>query len=100
MLSGVGPKDHLAEHGIETVIDSPGVGQNLADHPLVNILWAAKPEVELRRFVPNAQILVRYTAEGSPLENDMIVYLLSAMGMRATWAAGTRTSWGWAPTSA
>ena len=36
----------------------------------------------MRRFVPNAQILVRYTAEGSPLENDMIVYLLAAMGMR------------------
>ena len=82
MLSGVGPGDHLAAHGIETLIDAPGVGQNLSDHPLVNILWAAKPEVELRRFVPNAQILVRYTAEGSPLENDMIVYLLAAMGMR------------------
>ena len=75
MLSGVGPDDHLRGHGIQTVIDSPGVGKNLADHPLLNILWATKPEVELRRFVANAQLLVRYTAEGSPLENDMIVYL-------------------------
>ena len=80
MLSGVGPSDHLKEHGIETVIDSPGVGQNLADHPLLQILWATKPEVELERFVPNAQLLVRYTAEGSPLENDMIVYLSAASG--------------------
>ena len=37
MLSGVGPGDHLGEHGIETVVDSPGVGQNLADHPLISI---------------------------------------------------------------
>ena len=81
MLSGVGPADHLGEHGIETVIDSPGVGQNLADHPFLNILWATKPEVELERFLPNAQLLVRYTAEGSPLENDMIVYLSAASGM-------------------
>ena len=80
MLSGVGPSDHLAEYGIETVIDSPGVGQNLADHPLISILWATKPDVELQRFVPNGQLLVRYTAEGSPLENDMIVYLSAGAG--------------------
>ena len=87
MLSGIGPSDHLREHGIQTIIDSPGVGQNLADHPLINILWATKPEVELRRFVPNAQLLVRYTAEGSPLENDMIVYLSAASG-KTPWMGG------------
>ena len=80
MLSGVGPGDHLGEHGIETVVDSPGVGQNLADHPLLTILWATKPEVELRLFVPNSQLLVRYTAEGSSLKNDMIVYPSAAAG--------------------
>ncbi|MEP4892492.1 MAG: GMC oxidoreductase, partial [Aliiglaciecola sp.] len=32
MLSGIGPKGHLAEHGIETLVDLPGVGQNLQDH--------------------------------------------------------------------
>lgn len=32
MLSGVGPADHLAEHGIAVQADSPGVGQNLQDH--------------------------------------------------------------------
>lgn len=32
MLSGVGPKEHLAEHRIPLVHDLPGVGQNLMDH--------------------------------------------------------------------
>lgn len=32
MCSGVGPADHLADHGIEVVADRPGVGQNLQDH--------------------------------------------------------------------
>ncbi|WP_226008258.1 GMC family oxidoreductase [Natrinema salinisoli] len=32
MLSGVGPADHLAEHGIEVQTDLPGVGRNLQDH--------------------------------------------------------------------
>ncbi|MDI5983848.1 choline dehydrogenase [Halomonas sp. M4R5S39] len=32
MLSGIGPADHLREHGIEVVHDLPGVGENLQDH--------------------------------------------------------------------
>jgi choline dehydrogenase len=31
-LSGVGPADWLAEHGIAVVRDTPGVGRNLQDH--------------------------------------------------------------------
>ena len=37
MLSGIGPADHLSEHGVRCVIDLPGVGQNLIDHPEVPI---------------------------------------------------------------
>ncbi len=33
MVSGVGPADHLREHGIPVVHDAPGVGQNLQEHP-------------------------------------------------------------------
>lgn len=33
MLSGIGPVDHLRAHGIAPVLDLPGVGQNLHDHP-------------------------------------------------------------------
>lgn len=35
MLSGIGPADHLCEHGLTVHLDSPGVGQNLIDHPEV-----------------------------------------------------------------
>lgn len=37
MLSGLGPADHLAEHGIDCLVDLPGVGANLIDHPEVPI---------------------------------------------------------------
>ncbi len=37
MLSGIGPAQHLREHGIGCVVDLPGVGQNLVDHPEVPI---------------------------------------------------------------
>jgi choline dehydrogenase-like flavoprotein len=33
MLSGVGPADDLAAMGIDVLIDAPGVGRNLVDHP-------------------------------------------------------------------
>lgn len=32
LLSGIGPRDELAAHGIEVVHELPGVGQNLQDH--------------------------------------------------------------------
>ncbi|KRA32858.1 hypothetical protein ASD81_13460 [Nocardioides sp. Root614] len=39
MLSGVGPADHLSEHGIATVVDNANVGSHLMDHPLVLLNW-------------------------------------------------------------
>ena len=39
MLSGIGPADHLIEHGIRVHADSPGVGANLSDHPVVTTMW-------------------------------------------------------------
>jgi len=32
MLSGIGPAEHLQQHGIPVLHDLPGVGQNLQDH--------------------------------------------------------------------
>jgi choline dehydrogenase-like flavoprotein len=32
MLSGIGPADHLREHGIDVVVDRPAVGSDLQDH--------------------------------------------------------------------
>ncbi|MGB8332642.1 MAG: GMC family oxidoreductase N-terminal domain-containing protein [Polyangiales bacterium] len=39
MLSGVGPADHLREHGIEVRLDLPGVGKNLHDHLFVPLTY-------------------------------------------------------------
>jgi choline dehydrogenase len=40
MLSGVGPAGHLREFGIEPLVDLPGVGANLQDHPVVRLTCA------------------------------------------------------------
>ena len=42
MLSGIGPADHLREHGIPVVLDLSGVGANLHDHPRLGFRWNGK----------------------------------------------------------
>ena len=77
MLSGVGPKDHLSSLGIPVVADSPGVGQNLRDHPGVWVTWRTKEGFELDGLAPRMQLTLRYTAEGSDLRNDMKISMQS-----------------------
>jgi choline dehydrogenase len=38
MGSGIGPADHLAEHGIDCRVDLAGVGSNLQDHLFVGVI--------------------------------------------------------------
>ena len=42
MLSGVGPAAELRRHGIDPVLDLPGVGGNLAEHPHVPVEFATR----------------------------------------------------------
>ncbi len=44
MLSGIGPRDHLEKVGVDVVLDLPGVGSNLHDHPITNVVYrSARP---------------------------------------------------------
>ncbi|KAG8468597.1 hypothetical protein KFE25_013680 [Diacronema lutheri] len=42
MLSGVGPAAHLQDRGVEPVVNVPGVGANLQDHPAVLLSCSAE----------------------------------------------------------
>jgi len=73
MLSGIGPADQLAKHGISLVKNVPGVGQNLRDHPTVHVSWRAQPDVPPPpQEVGPQKVALRYTAPGSDIKNDMI----------------------------
>jgi len=50
MLSGIGPADHLREHGIDVVANLPGVGENLHDHSAVPVIWHTKDTTDLAEF--------------------------------------------------
>jgi choline dehydrogenase len=45
MLSGIGPADHLRGLDIDVLVDLPGVGTNLQDHPLAGITYSATAPV-------------------------------------------------------
>jgi choline dehydrogenase len=47
MTSGIGPKDHLKEHGIAVVHDLPGVGQNLQDHFMMPVVYTCTKPISL-----------------------------------------------------
>lgn len=47
MLSGIGPRAHLEEHGIEVRKGAEGVGAGLADHPAVVVSYACKKAVSV-----------------------------------------------------
>lgn len=49
MLSGIGPADHLRDHGIRVQHDLPGVGQNLQDHASVGMLFNASGDFTFDR---------------------------------------------------
>ena len=77
MLSGVGPAEHLRSFGIPVVQDLPGVGQNLRDHPVVWATWRTKEGFELDGLAPRSQLMLRYTATGSDVRNDMKISMNS-----------------------
>ena len=71
LLSGVGPEEHLREMGIPVVHASPGVGQNLRDHPAIFLYYVPVPPFSDDPNVPSIQVGIRYTCEGSETPNDM-----------------------------
>ncbi len=74
LLSGVGPADHLDGMGLPVVQDLPGVGENLRDHPQVWLSWRTREDFHQEPGIPGIQMTLRYTAEGSDLENDMLIH--------------------------
>jgi choline dehydrogenase len=50
-LSGVGPADLLKRHGIDVVLDAPGVGSGLQDHLQVRIVMRSSQAITLNDII-------------------------------------------------
>lgn len=51
MLSGIGPEDHLKQHGINIVHNSPMLGENLHDHLEAHIQVETDKPVSLNKYL-------------------------------------------------
>ncbi len=74
MLSGIGPSDHLTEHGLETRANLGGVGQNLQDHPSVIVMYHRKTPGPFHRMMRYDRIvpdLARTYVNGSGFSGDV-----------------------------
>ncbi|WP_294606942.1 GMC family oxidoreductase [uncultured Roseovarius sp.] len=68
MVSGLGPADHLAEHGITVRHDLPGVGQNLQDHLQARLVFKCNQATlndEVRSLFNKARIALKYAMSRS-----------------------------------
>jgi len=45
MLSGIGPADELSALGIDPVLNLPGVGRNLQDHPMIAAVYPTREPI-------------------------------------------------------
>ncbi|KAI9022017.1 GMC oxidoreductase-domain-containing protein [Hyaloraphidium curvatum] len=82
MLSGIGPREHLAEHGIECIVDNQHVGQNLGDHLLVHIAFRSEPWPEMPlwptvTFFSTPSYAERLEKAGVPVAPNIESYPLS-----------------------
>jgi choline dehydrogenase-like flavoprotein len=81
--SGIGPRADVRSLGLDLVVDLPGVGARLIDHPAVGIY--ALPQAGAQGpNDPNHQTIVRYTAAGSEEFNDMQLFLFGRVPLKGT----------------
>ena len=80
LRSGIGPRDELERHSIETVAEAPGVGRNLSDHPALAVVCTVKDGVAIDFDEPIIQTILRYTAKGSEKRNDLQIEQISYAG--------------------
>ncbi|MDQ0395853.1 GMC family oxidoreductase [Labrys monachus] len=82
MLSGIGPADQLRAHGIEVLVDAPGVGENLQDHHEVPVIAQAQPgfgyfhgDTGLRMLANGLQYVLFGTGPVNSIGCDVCAYV-------------------------
>lgn len=76
MRSGIGSAEDLRQHGIDSLVDLPGVGANLIDHERTGAFMVPKPG-SYDRTQAFLQAILRTTAPGSADFNDLQYYMVN-----------------------
>jgi choline dehydrogenase len=107
MRSGIGPAAHLQSVGVDVVLDRPGVGANLTEHPLMPNAFVARTPPRADRAVFQAMLTAASSSAGGvydlhvfPLFNPpeiqgdppVVVILTSVMTPRSRGTVQLRSS--------
>ncbi len=71
LLSGIGPAEHLREHGIDVAVHLPGVGENLHDHPAAGVIWHTKGTTDLIDYQTTSRLMQWQLAGRGPLSSNV-----------------------------
>ena len=71
LLSGIGPARELGGLGIESVVDSPGVGENLQDHPFFLLCYESTANEDLADAEKPAALLRYVLRRKGPLTSNV-----------------------------
>jgi choline dehydrogenase-like flavoprotein len=81
LLSGVGPAEHLREHGIPIVLDRPGVGANLQDHLQLRLIYKVDGITTLNERYHSRLGFARMLAEYALLRRGPLTMAPSQLGL-------------------
>jgi 5-(hydroxymethyl)furfural/furfural oxidase len=82
LRAGIGPAKDLRELGIEVLVDRPGVGQRMMEHPLIAIGSFLKPHARMKAPARrHLHVAMRYTSGLVEAEGDMFL----AVNGRTAW---------------
>lgn len=88
MLSGIGPAKHLAENGVDVLVDRPGVGENLQDHLELYLQMASLQPITLfkhwnliSKAMIGAQWLFTKTGLGASNQFESAAFIRSKAGV-------------------
>ena len=77
MLSGIGPRDQLERNNVPVLVDSPGVGENLFNHPMGSVSFRVNENVRLTANAEALRFGLRVTSEPPSHPNDVMLHTLA-----------------------
>lgn len=81
MLSGIGPAEHLRAHGVPVLLDLPGVGAGLQDHPTIALNFSTTRRDTLKTADSIVNLLRYLFFKQGPLASNAIeAFLFSRIG--------------------
>ena len=77
MLSGIGPREQLAQFGIPALVEAPGVGENLFNHPMGSVAFRVKEDIRLTANAEALRFGLRVTSAPPSFPNDVMLHTLA-----------------------